>query len=387
MLLQTNSYIVPKEKRAEHTRLMRRFRQLLNQLGCDNFEVYEQVGANWSNNQTSGRFVQIMRFRDRKHQLAVQNAERTDAGAQQLIAEFCDLINYPYQQQQGQFAVGFYSSVLPVAPARVQPGGAEEPAAESTEAAGEAAPAVMPGSPPVEPSHGAAAPSASTGLEDNLPAGEPCLEGVASAPSDAPAEKLLGEQTPEQSPAQALQELPALAQAPAVPQVEQVAAPAEPAHTEPAVAEMPAPPAPPAPSPEVASAPQADAGANAAPVTPATAAASAATAAAEQILAQPPQERESPSPMGIIIDPASAYEEPEEALGAPPAAAAAAAGAPTESQPGNGEFAIDDEVEMSEDDLARLAAELASDDSGVHTPPAHDLQGHPLDRAAENRGH
>src|SRR6478736_6200279 len=116
MLLQTNSYIVPKEKRAEHARLMRRFRQILNSLGCDNFEIYEQVGANWSSGQSTGRCVQIMRFRDRKHQLAVQNAELSDPAAQKLIAEFCDLINYPYQQQQGQFAVGFYSSVLPVAP-------------------------------------------------------------------------------------------------------------------------------------------------------------------------------------------------------------------------------------------------------------------------------
>lgn len=138
MLLQTNSYIVPKEKRAEHARLMRRFRQVLNRLGCDNFEVYEQVGANWSNTQTSGRFVQIMRFRDRKHQLAVQGAERTDPGAQELIAEFCDLVNYPYQQQQGQFAVGFYSSVLPIAPIRAprKPGEtAEQPVETDPEAA------------------------------------------------------------------------------------------------------------------------------------------------------------------------------------------------------------------------------------------------------------
>jgi hypothetical protein len=55
-----------------------------------------------------------MRFRDRKHQLAVQAAERNDAGAQALINEFCELINFPYQQQQGLFAVGFYQSVLPV---------------------------------------------------------------------------------------------------------------------------------------------------------------------------------------------------------------------------------------------------------------------------------
>lgn len=140
MLLQTNSYIVPKERRAEHARLMRRFRQILNRIGCDNFEVYEQVGANWGNTQTSGRFVQIMRFRDRKHQLAVQNAERTDQAAQDLIAEFCELINYPYQVQQNLFAVGFYNSVLPVAPLRIAP--AEDEPAE--EAPAEEAQAVAP---------------------------------------------------------------------------------------------------------------------------------------------------------------------------------------------------------------------------------------------------
>jgi hypothetical protein len=118
MLLQTNSYIVPKEKRAEHSRLIRRFRQTLLRLGCDHFEVYEQVGSNWSNSESAGRYVQILRFLDRKHQLAVQAAERSDPTAQAVIADFCDLINFPYQQQQGLFAVGFYTSVLPVAPKR-----------------------------------------------------------------------------------------------------------------------------------------------------------------------------------------------------------------------------------------------------------------------------
>ncbi len=118
MLLQTNSYIVPKDKRAEHQRLIRRFRQTLKRLGCDHFEVYEQVGANWSNSEASGRYVQILRFVDRKHQLSVQTAERSDPTAQAVIADFCDLINFPYQQQQGLFAVGFYTSVLPVAPKR-----------------------------------------------------------------------------------------------------------------------------------------------------------------------------------------------------------------------------------------------------------------------------
>ena len=104
MLLQTNSYIVPKEKRTEHARLLARFRHTLAKLGCDQFECYEQTGTNWSQGESSNRFVQIMRFRDRKHQQQVQAAERTDPTAQGLIKEFCELINFPYQQQQGLFA-------------------------------------------------------------------------------------------------------------------------------------------------------------------------------------------------------------------------------------------------------------------------------------------
>jgi hypothetical protein len=112
MLLQTNSYIVPKEKRAAHASLLARFRETLARLGSDVFEIYEQVGTDWDTSQTSGRFVQIMRFRDREHQLAVQAAERTDREAQLLIAEFCELINFPYQEEHGFFAVGFYTNIL-----------------------------------------------------------------------------------------------------------------------------------------------------------------------------------------------------------------------------------------------------------------------------------
>ena len=144
MLLQTNSYIVPKDKRAEHARLLRRFRAALAKLGCDSFEVYEQVGSNWSTGEPTGRYVQIMRFRDRRHQLAVQAAERSDGAAQAIIAEFCQLINFPYQQQQGLFAVGFYNSVLPVAPSRPQPGDAEGAAGDAT-GAGAALGAAAPG--------------------------------------------------------------------------------------------------------------------------------------------------------------------------------------------------------------------------------------------------
>src|SRR5579863_5128440 len=116
MLLQTNSYVVPKERRSEHARLVRRFKQCLSRLGCDDYEVYEQVGNNWTSDQTGGRFVQIMRFRDRRHQLAVQAAERSDPVAQAIIAEFCEMINFPYQQQQGLFAIGFYTSLLAQTP-------------------------------------------------------------------------------------------------------------------------------------------------------------------------------------------------------------------------------------------------------------------------------
>jgi hypothetical protein len=146
MLLQTNSYIVPRDKRAEHARLLRRFRQTLLRLGCDHFEVYEQVGPNWSSQDSSGRFVQIMRFRDRKHQTAVQTAERNDPAAQTLLKEFCELINLNYQQQQGLFAVGYYTSFLrmPTRPESAEQLPQSPEAAGSEESPQDEAPDVLP---------------------------------------------------------------------------------------------------------------------------------------------------------------------------------------------------------------------------------------------------
>lgn len=112
--MQTNSYIVPRERRAEHTRLLRRFRDTMRRLGCDDFEAYEQSPTHWMAGEPTGRFVQIMWFRDKRHQEQVQSAERADADAQKIIAEFCELINLPYQQQQGLFVSGFYSDILPI---------------------------------------------------------------------------------------------------------------------------------------------------------------------------------------------------------------------------------------------------------------------------------
>jgi hypothetical protein len=112
MLLLTNSYIVPREKREDHARLVKRFRHVLARLGCDQFEVYEQVGPNFGGADASGRFVQLMRFRDHRHHQTVHEAEQTHPDAQAIIREFCDLINLPYQEHQGLFAIGYYASVV-----------------------------------------------------------------------------------------------------------------------------------------------------------------------------------------------------------------------------------------------------------------------------------
>lgn len=186
MLLQTNSYIVPKDKRSEHSRLVARFRQVLARIGCDHFEAYEQVGSNWSGDST-GRFVQIMRFRDRKHQQAVQAAERTDPAAQALIKEFCELINFPYQQQQGLFAVGFYTSLLQGNP-RIPPS-PPAPEARSRDNLSDVSQTPQNGDgdsvPPAEAGESASADiAAELGLEDDPPLDEPDAE-VRQATHDA----------------------------------------------------------------------------------------------------------------------------------------------------------------------------------------------------------
>jgi hypothetical protein len=135
MLLQTNSYVVPKEKREEHERLIRRIRQALLRVGCEQFEVYEQVGPNWSPIKGGGgRFIQIMRFHDRQHHHEIQEAEKNDPSIQALINEFMELIDLPEQQAQGMFAMGHYSrmSATPsVEMAQTEPA----PIADATEAA------------------------------------------------------------------------------------------------------------------------------------------------------------------------------------------------------------------------------------------------------------
>jgi hypothetical protein len=107
----------------------------------------------------------MMRFRDRTHQVAVQTAEKQDPAAQQLIQEFCDLINFGYQQQQGLFAVGYYQSVLPVAPMRMLPVEGDKSLPPTAAAADEQEPAI-------EPAPAAAAASSEAdldmGIEDDV---------------------------------------------------------------------------------------------------------------------------------------------------------------------------------------------------------------------------
>lgn len=191
MLLQTNSYIVPRDKRDAHARLLRKFRQVLLRLGCEHFEAYEQVGTNWSPGEGTGRFVQIMRFRDRHHQQQVQAAERADPAAQQLIREFCELINFPYQQQQGLFATGYYQSTIPIAsprrpkasptPPPVPPAPTVPPPTPVRPEVPTAARAAHHDEPPVEvqvqPVAGQVDADAADGQDD----GEDCLTGLLSA--------------------------------------------------------------------------------------------------------------------------------------------------------------------------------------------------------------
>ncbi|QOV90866.1 hypothetical protein [Humisphaera borealis] len=215
MLLQTNSYIVPKERRAEHVRLLRRFRQVLMRLGCDLFEVYEQMGPNWTSGDGSGRFVQIMRFRDRKHQREVHASEQSDPAAQQLIAEFCDLVNLPYQQQQGLLAIGYYQGVIDVPASAItkQAAAAQAPAQAPAPVARKRAEGTPPpsfGFGVPSPTAAAVVPAAAMGFGGGIAS---AAFADSSQASDEAPEDYAGEEQPEDHSADANEELPAESEA------------------------------------------------------------------------------------------------------------------------------------------------------------------------------
>lgn len=111
MLLQTHAYVVPRDRRDQHARLMRRLQDAMRRIGAS-FEVFEQVGPGFAaSDEGSGRYVQVMRFRDRRHLQAVQTAEKTDPAVQALIIEFCSLVDYQGQLATGTFMPGYYAAI------------------------------------------------------------------------------------------------------------------------------------------------------------------------------------------------------------------------------------------------------------------------------------
>ena len=109
MLLQTNRYLVPPAKLERHAELVGRFAPVMRRLGCATFGVWEELGPEWAEpEQGPRRFVQMMGFRDRAHQRAVRAAEAADPEAQELIAAFCRLVDYPRQAAQGETRAGCY---------------------------------------------------------------------------------------------------------------------------------------------------------------------------------------------------------------------------------------------------------------------------------------
>jgi hypothetical protein len=134
-----------------------------------------------------------MKFRDRKHQLAVQMAERADPTAQSLLREFCELINLPYQQQQGLFAVGYYTSFLKMRRATQGEEGVTSPAAsDQPESAEQPSPEISSGEEPVA--------EAGSTAGENEEAVEPGSSPDAAVESDA-AEIAEGTPAPEMEPA------------------------------------------------------------------------------------------------------------------------------------------------------------------------------------------
>ena len=98
MLIQTQSYLVPADVRGDHARLLRQIRVCMRRLG-GTIEFYEEeVGG-----RGRGRFVHLMRFRDRGHLQAVRHAEEDDDKAQRLIRRLSELVDLPRQVETGTF--------------------------------------------------------------------------------------------------------------------------------------------------------------------------------------------------------------------------------------------------------------------------------------------
>jgi hypothetical protein len=114
MLLQTHSYFVPNEHRDEHAKLMVSFGSILKRLGVEHFQVYEQLGDDFSGESATGRFVQTIGFRDKAHRLKIQELEVRDPEARRVLSVFSTLIDLPMQREQGLFSAAYYASLSSV---------------------------------------------------------------------------------------------------------------------------------------------------------------------------------------------------------------------------------------------------------------------------------
>ena len=116
MLLQTNSYLVPRDRLAAHDELMARFRRCFERLGvrAGQFEVYRQTSDDFAEDRSipAVRCVQMMRFATTDEHEQVRNREFDDPEAQSLIIELSRLVDLPAQQRSGHFGGGFYSDRL-----------------------------------------------------------------------------------------------------------------------------------------------------------------------------------------------------------------------------------------------------------------------------------
>jgi hypothetical protein len=111
MLLQTNSYLVPRDRIRAHDDLMRRFRSCFSRLGLETqqFEVLRETGPEFSTPRTSAvRHVQVVRFRDKDQYDLIHDAEAADPEAQELVAEFARLVELEAQQRRGHFVGTYY---------------------------------------------------------------------------------------------------------------------------------------------------------------------------------------------------------------------------------------------------------------------------------------
>ncbi len=115
MLLQTNSYLVPRDRMAAHDELMRRFAACFARLGVAEgaFELFRQTSAEYRPDTAAAaqRVTQILRFDDRKQQEAVHEAEAHDAEAAALVGELRKLVDLDEQAARGHFTSSYYASV------------------------------------------------------------------------------------------------------------------------------------------------------------------------------------------------------------------------------------------------------------------------------------